>query len=354
MSEPSLTLIAIVKNEAWNLASVLRSAKPHIDAWCIMDTGSTDGTQDVIRAELSDVPGDLIEEPFVDHSTTRNRLIQAAHERFHNSFVLLMAGTEILVGGEKLRSAMRARQVAYSIEMRRGNLVYPLNRVFDPRAGWHFVGRTHEVLLGPPVIAPRVAGCHILYGGGKNKHASWLKDLELLALDMLEKPQDGRPFYYYAQTLMCLGRDAEALAAFRKRLVMGGWYEERYVSSLYAGRLAVKLGLDPLPFWRQACEIDPARAEAFFELSQYHHSHEAFLESYLLAKEAGRKTLSADKLFVEPDIYRWKAPDLVATHAYRFGEFTEGEAAARLALEANPQDGRLSDNLAWYRAKIRA
>lgn len=354
MKAPELTLIAIVKNEAWNIASVLNSAKPYIDSWCIMDTGSTDGTQSVVRETLGDLPGELFEAPFIDHSSARNRLIQAARDLHPGSYVLLMAGTELLIGGEKLRAALRSRLPAYNLEIHRGGLIYSLIRMFDPLVGWHFVGRTHEVLVGPAIIAPRIGNCHIIYGGGKDKTSSWVQDLELLRQDMLEKPHDARPFFYYAQTLMCLGRDADALEAFRARLNMEGWFEERYVTALYAGRLALKLGLDPQGFWRKACEIDPARAEAMFELGQYHNSREEFLESYLLAKEASRRTLSADKLFVEPDIYLWRSWDLVALNAYRFGEFTEGVNAARLAVEANPHEGRLSDNLAWYRDRVRA
>lgn len=345
--------MGIVKNEAWNFKKTLESAKPFIDAWHLLDTGSTDGTQDLIQETLRGVPGELIEAPFVDYSTSRNQVILSAR-RHRPGYQLLLSGTETLHGGEALRRALHSHQPGYNIEIRREGLVYPLVRLFDPDAGWRFQGRTHEVLVGPQVIAPRIEGCHIHYGGGKDKRPGWERDLELLRLDLTENPADPRSAFYLAQTLECLGRKAEALKAYGYRLSLGGWAEECYVAELRGGRLAQELGHDPAPYWRAASMRIPDRAEALYELANLYHKREQFLEAYLLAKEASRKSLSVDRLFVEHDIYAWKVGDLVATHAYRFGDLADGFTAARIAVEANPQEGRLSDNLAWYRAKMGA
>ncbi|HBD39264.1 MAG TPA: family 2 glycosyl transferase, partial [Cupriavidus sp.] len=44
-----ICLSMIVKNEAAVIERCLRAVRPHIHAWAISDTGSTDGTQDIIR-----------------------------------------------------------------------------------------------------------------------------------------------------------------------------------------------------------------------------------------------------------------------------------------------------------------
>ena len=60
---PTISLCMIVKNEASVIRRCLDSVRPIITHWVIVDTGSTDGTQDIIRAHMHDIPGELHERP---------------------------------------------------------------------------------------------------------------------------------------------------------------------------------------------------------------------------------------------------------------------------------------------------
>jgi hypothetical protein len=61
-----ICLSMIVKNEARVIRRCLDSVMPLIDCWSIVDTGSTDGTQAIIREHMRFLPGSLHERPWKD------------------------------------------------------------------------------------------------------------------------------------------------------------------------------------------------------------------------------------------------------------------------------------------------
>src|SRR5580704_1601575 len=61
MRSKTICLNMIVKNESRVIQRCLDSVKHIIDYWVIVDTGSTDGTQNVIKDFMKDIPGDLYE-----------------------------------------------------------------------------------------------------------------------------------------------------------------------------------------------------------------------------------------------------------------------------------------------------
>src|SRR5512146_2184990 len=89
-----ICLSMIVKNEAAVIERCLRSVKPHVHAWAIADTGSNDGTQDIIRRFMADVPGELIERPWMDFATNRNEALELAGK--FGDYALIIDADEVL------------------------------------------------------------------------------------------------------------------------------------------------------------------------------------------------------------------------------------------------------------------
>ena len=83
MSEPLVCLNMIVKNEAHVIRRCLDSVLPHIDTWVIVDTGSTDGTQELIRDYFAKAgkPGELHERPWKDFGHNRDEALQMARSK---------------------------------------------------------------------------------------------------------------------------------------------------------------------------------------------------------------------------------------------------------------------------------
>ena len=73
-----LCLNMIVKNEAHVIRRCLDSVRPHITHWVIVDTGSTDGTQALIRDHFRDIPGALHERPWRDFGHNRTEALELA------------------------------------------------------------------------------------------------------------------------------------------------------------------------------------------------------------------------------------------------------------------------------------
>ncbi len=56
---PTICLTMIVKNEAHVIERCLASVKSIVSSWVIVDTGSTDGTQEIVRSVMAGIPGEL-------------------------------------------------------------------------------------------------------------------------------------------------------------------------------------------------------------------------------------------------------------------------------------------------------
>src|SRR3990167_5630563 len=108
MVRPLLCLTAIVKDEAHCIARTLESVRGVIDCFAILDTGSTDGTQAIVRNAPRGLPGALCEEPFVDFATSRNRALELAGT--DPVFTLMVSADEVVVSPEALRVFLESRR----------------------------------------------------------------------------------------------------------------------------------------------------------------------------------------------------------------------------------------------------
>src|SRR4051812_41296350 len=95
----SIGLCMIVKNETAVIERCLDSVRPLVDYVLIEDTGSTDGTQQLIREWLAknNMPGEVIDEPWRDFAYNRSHVIAELRERDDVGYILIIDADDKVV-----------------------------------------------------------------------------------------------------------------------------------------------------------------------------------------------------------------------------------------------------------------
>lgn len=240
-SDPSLpkeddqhkpTMAIMIRQENDKIFRMIRSMKPYISSFLILDTGSTDETIHRMLMFLSDIPGTVYYMPFVDFGTNRTALVHLCYQHNHHvdrsqlSFVsdwilLVDADYVLTVDLQKYTPAvswteqLKQWKHVNDIEMKTvENLEYW--RVHIPNTKKKkkaYICRTHEYITDDHQQAPHVfigynipqrlqgvAINHIgdgRFGAKSSKHS---RDIILLMMDAIDGFDLIRSFEYLCRT----------------------------------------------------------------------------------------------------------------------------------------------------------
>lgn len=364
MARPLLSLVGILKDEATNIRATLESVRPFIDRWTIIDTGSEDGTQAIIREVMAGVPGRLFEEGFVDFATTRNRVLDA--DAYHAPgtleqkpieerpiFTLMIGGDETLSGGEALRAELEKRRGdadgAYCVTMRSTNKRWPYPRVLRTDAGWRYKGVVHEVPMAPgtdlrdvPAVLP---GVEILHApSDPERRARRLREYDLPRLQALAEDAS-RSLVDRARALFFLAETHANLAS---------WSSEDPGSPRYTHHLA------SMSYYFRYAMIVEAEAQTDDEKRK---AVEAYFMYFHVADKAGIYGSQEILPRLQALVQAWPdAPGpwyLMADHAARLDPqqglsfAVKAAEVARRAAEERPEDV-VDDRFEWLSLAIAA
>lgn len=329
-----LCLSMIVKNEAAIIERCLVSVADHISCYVIADTGSTDGTQDKIRNffDARNIPGDIVEVPFIDFSQARNAALLAAEcSKFEFDYLLLTdADMELVVNDPAF--ADRLTEPGYMVPQKAGNLYYQNVRLARRGSGARYVGPTHEYLSLPKDAKPLSGVEFIDHACGSNRPEKFERDARLLRAALETDPENGRNIFYLAQTLFHAGKPEEALPLYAKRAGMDDFEEEAWFSSLAEALCERDLGNDEafLAKGLAAWQRRPHRAEPLYYLAAYAMKEKKHALACLMCEEGLRIPFPKnDRLFIEPWIY-----DYGFTYIFSISGFYDQSRRAR-AFGAN-------------------
>lgn len=113
MSRPLLSALLLVKDEAASVEGVVSAVLPYAEGVTVLDTGSTDGTQDLVRRVANRETDILREGTWEGYAQSRNRLMQLDRElRGDQSavFQLMLSADEYVRNGERLREQLEAQR----------------------------------------------------------------------------------------------------------------------------------------------------------------------------------------------------------------------------------------------------
>jgi glycosyltransferase involved in cell wall biosynthesis len=358
----TLCLSMIVKNEAPVIRRCLDSVRPLIDYWVIVDTGSTDGTQQIIHEHLKDLPGELHERPWRDFAHNRSEALALA--RPHADYSLIIDADDVLEVPKGYRLP-RLKADSYYIDIDHPPVRYQRMQIVSNARPWSYRGVLHEFLTcegsGPAGKLPLVNRMYF-DGARRRDPATFARDAEVLerALDTETDPfLKSRYTFYLAQSCRDSGDKAKALRLYLARAELGHWRDEVFVSLLEAARLMAQLDYaeqQVIDAYLKAARAAPDRAEALHGLARYCREKKRYQEAYRYAKSGLKIAKPRDGLFVETWIYQWGLLDEFAIDAFWAERYRDSlEACLRLVTDAKfPPEHRerIMANGAYARQKL--
>lgn len=371
MSEKKkIVLSMIVKNETHIIKECFDSLHKFIDYWVICDTGSTDGTQELITEYFKEkgIPGELHQREWQDFATNRTEALKLCDGK--GDYAWMIDADDYLVG--EIQFPHHLDFDGYSVRIKRGNFEWWRNQIFKTGIGWCYEGVLHEYAHCPNKPDLSLAkldypGYHIearTEGGARNKGITptekYSRDAVVLEKALEKDPLNSRYQFYLAQSYFDSQQWDKSFEAYEKRAKMGGWEEEVYYSLF---RLAIIAMMQQKPFeqvinlFLGAYNYRPCRSEPLYHISRIYRLNGYPRVAYIYAKAGLALPLPKyDILFISQDNYEWQLLDEVASTAYYVHAFKEGYDACKRLLEEgkipSSEIQRIQTNLAEYEKKV--
>lgn len=285
-----ICLSMIVKDEAPVIERCLKSVKPFIDYWVIVDTGSTDGTQQIIGQYLDDIPGELYDRPWENFAHNRNEALALAKGKA--DYHLFIDADEVLRYSDNFQLPHLDKD-KYLITMILGNTTYARAFLVRDSLPWSWKGVLHEY-----ITCPELTFEYLLQDIKNEAHPDGhraqdpnklINDIKTLSEALKKEPDNARYYFYLAQSYFGAKEYHKALEAYEKRATMEGSPSETFWSLFRIGVLQQLLFMDSEIFTQsyiKAYLFDPTRAEPLSRLAHYYWTQEKYFQGFLIAQYA--------------------------------------------------------------------
>lgn len=377
IKKPTICLVMIVKNESKVIERCLNSVKNYIDYWVIVDTGSNDGTQKMV-IDLMDnfgIKGELYERSWKDFGTNRTESLNLSKGKC--DYRLIIDADDVLEVEEGKNPFLNLDKDSYKIKIKLDPISYFRTQIVRGDQEWRYVGVLHEYITGPrgvrytdgfiegAFMVASVSGHNREIKGPKKYYSDALifeKALITLSEDDIKDGLKERYTFYLAQSYRDAGMTERSIQFYQKRVELGGWEEEVYVSKYWIAKQKQNLNKSDseiIDAYMDAWEYRPSRLEALYYLIKFLGSRKRYSFAFALATVAMKTQKCSDILFVENDIWKWRMPDEYSVLAFYNGNPKEASFVTRSLIESPTFESipeldrnRILKNMEYYSSSI--
>lgn len=330
----TISLSIIVKNEANVIERMLNTVWPILDYYVVVDTGSTDGTQDIVRKffEQKGIPGEVIDHPWKNFEDARNTALEACKGKADFGF-WIDADEQLMMDPNFNVTTFKQNLSRYNganVRITYGGQKYYRMQFFSTKENWRWYGPVHEVLIneGGQFNVGEAEGLGILVLPDGN---SWTSESQQTKYEAHAKiledyvandpKKDPRWVFYLAQSYRDANTDEnrkKSLEWYQKRAEMiGGFWEEVYFSLLMCASLKSQLGHplhEIIDTYLKAGKTNPYRVEHLKPIILHYTMEKEFDVAYIFSshamKCAGKLPMPHSSLFIDDQFYMWQIYDM--------------------------------------------
>jgi tetratricopeptide (TPR) repeat protein len=317
----NVCLNMIVKNESRVILRLLESVVNYIDCYCICDTGSTDNTVEIIQQFFSSrehlIPGKIIHEPFRDFGYNRTFALKAC-EQIDVKYILLLDADMIFkvdpsITKTGFQNLLQAD--AYYIFQGSDTFFYKNVRIVKNKLGMVYWGVTHEYVKTPEGTKYEQMDKDQIFindiGDGGCKSDKFVRDVQLLKKGLEDEPNNDRYTFYLANSYRDAGQYDNAIECYKKRIEIGGWFDEVWHSYYSIGKCYKNKGdmANAVYWWLEAYNFFPKRIENLYEIIHHYRCHGKNNLAYgifIMADHERKNNKTTDYLFLQKDVYDYK------------------------------------------------
>jgi len=352
-----LVLTQIMKNEAHVITRMLDSIKTIVDIVCLVDTGSTDNTIEVVKnwGIQNNIETHVFERAFDNFENSRNYSIQVARgvtkDRGNDYWGFWLDADETI---EILPTFNKAgiNKDLYMFNTYINVMKYTRNECYKLDKPFRFYGPVHEFIVcdDKNITSGLMDGINVrvqMDGGSwkGNIPEKYKSHAFVLEKYIDDNRQDPRWIFYTAQSYhdsACLPDNREeneerlrrSMKYYKERISRNDGYPEETFYSQYRVGTIMRALEEPwiltLNEFLKAYSMDPLRAEPIKAIIDYYLAVGEWHNAYLFSKFAKinfhqRNPYPQRLLFVDESLYIWKLLEVHAASCFYTGRKDEAK-----------------------------